>query len=104
MSLLLLGDVLGVLGGVALTLAVVGAIRLPDAFARLHSASKAVVLGDAAILLASMCTLEWGIAARALLVLGFLLLTSPISAMAMARLEHARRSEGGNDSQRQEER
>lgn len=94
MNLLFLGDALALLGAAALTLAVIGAVRLPDAFARMHSASKAVALGDAAILLATVGTLELGIIVRAMLVLVFVLLTSTISANALARLEHARRGAG----------
>jgi len=92
---LLIVDAL-VLGGVAgLTLAVVGVVRLRDAFAKVHAASTAVVLGVALVLLAAIVGGGNAVAARALLVGGFLLLTAPVSTHALVRLTRLDRERRG---------
>lgn len=86
---LVLTDVI-VVGGVAvLTLAVYGVMRLPDAFARIHSASKAAALGVMILLLASFTSGQADMIVRALVVVLFLSITAPVSSHALARLERA---------------
>lgn len=80
-----LADGLVVLGLVVMTIGVIGLYRMPDLYLRLHAASKAVVLGVVALAAASAATGDGAIIARAALIAGFLLLTTPVSAHAIAR-------------------
>lgn len=83
-------DVLVVVGLVVTTLGVVGMFRMPDVFAELHSASKAVFLGIVAFLLASLAAQDGAISARALLTAAFLVLTTPVGAHVIARAAYQR--------------
>jgi multicomponent Na+:H+ antiporter subunit G len=78
------------LGLVVCSLGVAGLFRMPDVYTQLHAASKAVVLGIVAFLLASLAAADGAIAARAVLIAVFLLLTTPVGAHAIARAAHAR--------------
>lgn len=83
-----------VLAGVAvLTLAVWGLWRLPDTYARLHAASTATV-GVALLLLASLTSGQLEMVVRALVVVGFLAITTPVGSHAIARLERELRAQG----------
>ena len=77
---------------------------MPDAYTQLHAASKAVVLGVVAFLAASLAAGDGAIAARAVLIAIFLLLTTPVGAHAIARAAHARgepmRTPGARDESR----
>lgn len=79
-----LADALVVIGLVILTLALWGVLRMPDLYTSLHAASKAAALGLAPILIAAGIE-NRTILLRGLLVLGFLLLTTPVSSHAIAR-------------------
>jgi len=81
----LAADVLVVLGLLVTTLGVAGMFRMPDVYTELHSASKAVVLGIVAFLLASVSAGDSAITARALLIAGFLILTTPVGAHVIAQ-------------------
>lgn len=86
-----ISNALVILGLVVVTIGVYGLFRMPDAYTQLHAASKAVFLGVIAILVASMLTGGSGIAVRALLIGALLVLTTPVSAMAIGRAALARR-------------
>ncbi len=79
------------IGLLVVTIGVYGLFRMPDAYTQLHAASKAVFLGVIAILVASMLTGGSGIAMRAILIVALLILTTPVSAMAIGRAALARR-------------
>ncbi|CCF84738.1 monovalent cation/H(+) antiporter subunit G [Nitrolancea hollandica] len=79
-----LADALVLVGLVILTLALWGVLRMPDLYTSLHAASKAAALGLAPILIAAGID-NRTILLRGLLVLGFLLLTTPVSSHAIAR-------------------
>jgi multicomponent Na+:H+ antiporter subunit G len=79
-----LADALVLLGLAVLTIAVWGMLRMPDLYTSLHAASKAAAFGIAPLLIAAGLE-NRTILLRGLLVLGFLLLTSPVSAHAIAR-------------------
>lgn len=79
-----LGDLLIGLGVVIMTIAVYGMLRMPTLYTRLHAATKAVFLGVMPILLASFTTGEPGFIYRAILIGVFLILTTPVSAHAIA--------------------
>lgn len=88
-----LADGLVLIGLVILTLALWGVLRMPDLFTSLHAASKAAALGLAPILIAAGID-NRTILLRGLLVLGFLLLTTPVSSHAIARGYWRRNSKG----------
>jgi multicomponent Na+:H+ antiporter subunit G len=65
---------------IVITLGVIGAYRLPDVYTQLHATGKAVFLGVIAFLVASLASGDAAIAARASLIAGFLILTTPVAA------------------------
>jgi multicomponent Na+:H+ antiporter subunit G len=80
-----LADALVVLGVLVMTVGVYGAIRMPDTYTKLHSMSKAVFLGVVSLCTSSLVTGDPAIVLRAILITAFLLVTTPISAMVIAR-------------------
>ncbi len=73
-------------GAVFMFLAALGVFRLPDVLTRMQAASKAATLGLSCTLLAvAVYFQELGVAARALLVVGFVFLTAPVAAHMLAR-------------------
>ena len=64
----------------------VGLVRLPDVYTRLQAAAKCVTLGTCGILLGLFCYKGFSATGvKALLCLGFIILTAPVSAHALAR-------------------
>lgn len=66
-----------------------GLIRMPDVYNRLQASTKCITLGTCSILLGVLFIM--GISAaglKSLLCIVFLLLTSPVSAHALARASH----------------
>ncbi len=84
-ALALAADALVVLGLVVTTLGVLGIFRMRDVYTELHAASKAVVLGIVAFLLASLAARDAAVTSRALLIGAFLILTTPVGAHVIAR-------------------
>lgn len=79
--LLLTGAAFALLGSVGLA-------RFPDLLTRLHGPSKATTLGIGGLLLASMLWFsarEGGVSLHELLITLFLVITTPVSAMFVAR-------------------
>jgi multicomponent Na+:H+ antiporter subunit G len=79
---------------------------MPDTYTRLHAASKAVFLGVISLCVSSAVTGDPAIIYRAMLIAAFLLVTTPISALVIARAAFLRREtmetpgaldESGND-------
>jgi len=67
----------------------VGLVRLPDVYNRLQSATKCVTLGTCSMLFGVFLLLGFVAAGlKALLCIGFLVLTAPVSAHAIARGAH----------------
>ncbi|MGI8631049.1 MAG: monovalent cation/H(+) antiporter subunit G [Solirubrobacterales bacterium] len=89
-----LGDGLALLGLMVITLGVVGFVRMPDLYNKLHASSKTVFLGVVALLGAAALGVGLEAVAPALLTAGFVLLTTPVSAHAIA---HAARVRGSED-------
>jgi multicomponent K+:H+ antiporter subunit G len=84
------------LGAAFVLLGSFGLAKLPDFFTRLHAPTKASTLGVSAILLASMVffSLEnHNLSLHELLIIIFLWLTAPISAMLMATVARHWRKE-----------
>lgn len=83
--LLLTGAAFALLGSL-------GLVRFPDLLTRLHGPSKATTLGIGGLLLASMLWFsarDGGVSLRELLVTLFLVITTPVSAMFVARASRA---------------
>lgn len=86
-----LADALVVLGVFIMTLGVIGILRMPDVYTKMHAASKAVFLGTISFALASIVTNEWDIIARVILIAGILMITTPVASQVIARaaaIEH----------------
>ena len=77
-------DFLVIFGTLIMTIAVIGSFRLPSLYTRQHSSSMSFVMGVIPILLAALFSGIPSLAFRALLLTGFYLLTSPISAHVVA--------------------
>ena len=84
-ALAVAADALVLLGLVVTTLGVLGMFRMPDVYTELHAASKAVVLGIVAFLVASLAARDAAVTSRALLIAAFLILTTPVGAHVIAR-------------------
>jgi multicomponent Na+:H+ antiporter subunit G len=80
-----LADALVILGAFVMTVGVYGAIRMPDTYTKLHAMSKAVFLGVVSLCVSSAVTGDPAIIYRAMLIAAFLLVTTPISALVIAR-------------------
>jgi multicomponent Na+:H+ antiporter subunit G len=75
---------------IILTLAVVGLIRIPDTYVKVHAMSKAVVLGPLLVLVATLPLWDLGMIVRAILVGAFTVVTAAVAAHAIVRLEKQR--------------
>ena len=73
--------------GTAFTLiAAIGIVRMPDVYMRLQVSTKGATLGTGVLLLAVAVFFgEFEIVVRALLIIGFIFLTTPISGHMLAR-------------------
>lgn len=74
-----------VVGATVMTIGVIGVVRMPNLFMKIHAASKSVFLGVCAILGSSFVTADADILARAILIAALLVLTTPVAAFEMAR-------------------
>ena len=83
--LALAADFLIVLGLTVMTLGVVGIFRMPDVYTRLHGASKSVFLGVISLGTATFVTRDSDIISRVILIAILLIITTPVSAHAIAR-------------------
>lgn len=84
---LIIGDVIVLLGTGALTLAVLGVLRIPEPNAKLHASSKGVVLGVLGVLAASVPGSDAAVVVRAVLVGILLLITASAGTHALAKLQ-----------------
>lgn len=74
------------IGTFFLLLGSVGLLRLPDVLCRMHATTKSTTFGACGLLLAVLFSTGWSAAAfKAVLAIGFLLLTAPIGAHMIAR-------------------
>jgi multicomponent K+:H+ antiporter subunit G len=75
------------IGGVFTLVGVVGMLRFPDFYMRLHAPTKATTLGVGALLLASIAyhALQGTLLPHELLITLFLFVTAPVSAALLAK-------------------
>lgn len=93
-------DALVILGLFALTVAVYGVIRMPSTYLKVHASSKGVFLGVIPMPIAAAATGDPAIVYRAVLITALLLLTTPISAHAIAKAAHQREDGGTGNYER----
>jgi multicomponent Na+:H+ antiporter subunit G len=73
-------------GASFMAIAALGMVRMPDLFMRMSSATKAATLGVGLIMIAvAVYFADTGVTSRALAVIVFLILTSPVAAHVIAR-------------------
>src|SRR5690554_6243763 len=80
-ALVLLGALFSLLGAL-------GVWRLPDAYTRMHSASKAGALGAILVLLGVLCATDGQRWFAVLMAITVLLITAPLAAHAISRAGH----------------
>jgi multicomponent Na+:H+ antiporter subunit G len=94
-------DFLVILGCFILTAGLVGLIKMPDIYTKIHAASKAVFLGAIVIMGASIATRDLDIILRVVLIAIALILTTPVAshviAQSAAREHELMESEGAFD-------
>jgi len=86
----ILGYIFIVIGVIFDLLGCIGLVRLPDVYNRLQASTKCVTLGTSLLLVGVF--LVFGISAlgiKAILCAGFILITSPTGAHALARGSHS---------------
>ena len=73
-------------GSIFILISAIGLLRMPDLYMRMSVTTKAVTLGVGFILLgSSIHFLEIGIFSRALIIISFLLITTPVAAHMIGR-------------------
>lgn len=83
-----LASLLILLGALFCLLGALGVWRLPDAYCRMHAASKAGALGAALVLAGVAAASSGEVALEALFALLVLLATAPLAAHAVSRAAH----------------
>jgi multicomponent Na+:H+ antiporter subunit G len=77
---------LALAGALVMLVAALGILTLPDFYMRMQAATKASALGITLVMIAlGVAFAAWGLWIRALLVVGFLFLTLPVSAHLLGR-------------------
>lgn len=83
----LIGGILALLGSLFLLLASIGIIRMPDAFNRMQTGTKATTLGSILFMAGiAMARPEWS--GKMALLIFFILFSNPLSSHALARAAH----------------
>lgn len=83
------GALLLLAGSIFCLLAAIGVLRLPDLYTRMHAAAKAGAVGGGLIFLSIvLVSFDGAVALRALIGIGFLLMTTPVSAHLLARAHY----------------
>jgi multicomponent Na+:H+ antiporter subunit G len=82
---MMIADGFLLLGVVVMTIGVVGIIRMPTIYTKLHAASKSVFLGVVSLLIAVSASGDPAIIARAILIAMLLMVTTPVAAHEIAR-------------------
>ncbi|GGC99585.1 monovalent cation/H(+) antiporter subunit G [Halopseudomonas salina] len=82
------GSMLILLGAAFSLLGALGVLRLPDAYTRMHAASKAGALGAILVLLGVLAATAGTAWVEILLAIAVLLITAPLAAHAISRAGH----------------
>ena len=79
-----IGDIILLLGAVFVFLGAFGLLRMPDVYNRIQVGTKAVTLGAIGVIVGvALIHPEWW--SKLLVILGFILLTSPVSSSAISK-------------------
>ncbi|MBA2248172.1 MAG: monovalent cation/H(+) antiporter subunit G [Chloroflexia bacterium] len=78
-------DALVVFGVIVMTLGVIGIIRMPDIYTKLHGASKSVFLGVIVLAMSGMVVADGAIVARLILISLMLVVTTPVASHVIGR-------------------
>lgn len=85
-ALFYLAGVLLIIGALFSLVAVIGILRLPDLYTRIHAASKAGTVGSGLAFLAiALVSFDTAVILRAFVGIVFFMLTAPISAHLLSR-------------------
>ena len=85
-------SILLVAGSIWALIAALGIVRMPDFFTRVQVVTKATTFGLGMIMLATALSFGWsGEAARCLLAVVFIFLTSPVAAHMLSRTAYKRK-------------
>lgn len=101
----LIGDILLLIGAIFIFLGALGLVRMPDIYNRIQVGTKAVTLGAIGVFIGIMFIYpQW--ATKLIVVMGFILLTSPVSSSAIARafyhLDKQEKNRQQNNKQQEE--
>ncbi len=87
-----LAAALAIAGAFFTFVAALGAVRLPDLYTRMHAATKATCFGVGLVVLAvAVGHPSWTTAMKAIMIIGFLFLTTPIAAHLLSRVAYRMR-------------
>lgn len=81
----LTADVLIVVGLIVMTVGVLGLYRMPTIYLQMHGSSKSVFLGVIGFVVASFMGGNGDVISKGILVIAFLLITTPVAAHMLAR-------------------
>ncbi len=85
-----LGWALLLVGGTFILIGGIGAMRFPDVYTRLHAAGMTDTIGAGSVLLGLVLISGWQLATvKLLMILGFLVFTSPVASHALAKAAQA---------------
>ncbi|MBF9014352.1 MULTISPECIES: monovalent cation/H(+) antiporter subunit G [unclassified Oceanispirochaeta] len=83
----IIGGIIALVGSLFLLLASIGIIRMPDAFNRMQTGTKATTLGSLLFMTGiAMARPEWS--GKMVLLMVFILFSNPLSSHALARAAH----------------
>lgn len=83
----IIGGFIAIIGAMFLLLAGIGMIRMPDVYNRMQAGTKATTLGTILFIL-GVGIAQPGWLAKSLLIIGFVVMTNPISSHVLARAAH----------------
>lgn len=83
----IIGGIIAILGSLFLLLAGIGLIRMPDVYNRMQAGTKATTLGTILFIL-GVGIADRGWLAKTLLIIGFVVMTNPVSSHVLARAAH----------------
>ncbi len=85
-----LGWAFMLVGAMFILIGGIGAMRFPDVYTRLHAAGMTDTIGAGAVLLGLALISGWQLATvKLLMILGFLVFTSPVASHALAKAAQA---------------
>lgn len=81
----ILSDILVLVGLLFMTLGMLGLVRMPDIYTKMHAASKAVFLGVIALAISAMLVGDQQMIMRLVLLSILVLITTPVAAHVIGR-------------------